>query len=113
MSDREGLLPNELEDQTWMIYANVYSICFEKVARNPVNICYRQLGLEKHQLDRKSKSHKMLPKCKLKQRSSTNNKNWMTAKVYKNYNLRWRERNKFLIKEGFNYFGPLINHVQV
>lgn len=42
----KGVLPIQLQRQTWMIYAKVYTICFENIAKHLVDICWEQLGLQ-------------------------------------------------------------------
>jgi len=93
-----------------MKYAEVYSICFEKVARNRVDICYRQLELMQQELN----SFEKINVTGSQKRKSSKGKNWMdTNPFYKVCNERWRKRNEFLIKKGFSYPGPLINYMQV
>ncbi|CAJ2636746.1 unnamed protein product [Trifolium pratense] len=108
---RDGCgLPNELEHQTWMVYAKVYSICFENIAKHPVDVCWRQLGLEKEEV---RTDLTKLKDVKLQKRGPKKDKDWRSTKCYKPYNDRWVERNMFLIKEGFSYDGQLVNYEQV
>jgi hypothetical protein len=110
-ADREGLLPNRLEHQIWMVYAKVYSICFENIAKHPVDICWKQLGLQPEQLKSGLAKFKNV---KLQQRGPKKDKDWRFANnFYKHCNERWAERNMFLIKEGLSYNEPLMNYEQV
>jgi len=96
-SDHEGLLSHKYDNQTWMIHADMYSICFQNVAKNPVNICYKQLGLE--QQDLKS-LREMTNELKTHKTNKSKDKNWRnTEQFFTEYNVRWRKRNEFLIKK--------------
>lgn len=89
-----------------MIYAYVPCICFEAIAINRPDLCYKQLGLEKTDL------HKLhgLARMKLKQQSKFKGKNWKKCnKTYMNANRMWTERNQRLVQKDFQFEGRLIN----
>ncbi|KAI5413722.1 hypothetical protein KIW84_058037, partial [Lathyrus oleraceus] len=109
-ADLKGLLPDQFHHQTWMVYAKVYSICFEHIARHPVNICWKQLGLQQEHL-KKGLGKFRIPN--LQQRGPAKNKDWRNAnKFYEHCNNRWAKRNEFLIKQGLFYDGLLLNYEQ-
>jgi hypothetical protein len=109
--DLEGALPVPLQHQFWMVYAKVYTICFENIAKHPVDICWQQLGLQQEEVKRDIADFEPI---KLKQRRQKKNKDWRNAtKFYTHCNMRWENRNMFLIKEGLYFNEPVNNHVQV
>lgn len=109
--DRLDPLPDQsLISQTWMIYANVSCICFEKIAINRADICFQQLALEE-------KPGLEIPKNRqrgrLRQRKSSNkDKNWRNIKGhYWACNDWWSKRNLWIVKSGLPDAGQqLLNY---
>lgn len=61
-----------------MKYAEVFSICFEKVARNRVDICHRQLELTHEELNFFEK----IDITGIQKRKSSKEKNWMNTNPF-------------------------------
>ncbi|EFH60169.1 hypothetical protein ARALYDRAFT_899782 [Arabidopsis lyrata subsp. lyrata] len=62
-----GELSDEFKDQLSMIYLRVPCICFNAVAYNRPDKCFRQLGLKKSELQRLSRSRSKHTKVKFSQ----------------------------------------------
>ncbi|CAI8591252.1 unnamed protein product [Vicia faba] len=110
---RDGLeaeLADQFKSQSWIVYAKVYTICFENIAKHPVHTCYKQLGLE---LGNLKKCDDFRKKMILQERGPGKDKNWRDFNLfYTHCNTRWAKRNMHLIKKNFQMFGPLVNYLQ-
>ncbi|CAL5209082.1 unnamed protein product [Lathyrus oleraceus] len=111
---RDGLeveLPDQFKRQSWMVYAKVYTICFNNIAKHPVHICWKQLGLERGHV---RKSFGNFKRINLQERGPEKDKDWRKFNpFYTNCNTRWTKRNMFLIKKDVIAHEPLVNYVQV
>ncbi|XP_050892709.1 protein MAIN-LIKE 2 isoform X2 [Lathyrus oleraceus] len=110
---RDGLeveLPDQFKRQSWMVYAKVYTICFNNIAKHPVHICWKQLGLERGHV---RKSFGNFKRINLQERGPEKDKDWRKFNpFYTNCNTRWTKRNMFLIKKDVIAHEPLVNYVQ-
>lgn len=111
---RDGLeaeLLDQFQYQSWMVYAKVYTICFGNIAKHPVHICWKQLGLKPEHVKKRIVDFREI---KLKERDPEKDKNWRNFnKFYTHCNTRWAERNMFLIKKDLFVNVPLMNYAQI
>ncbi|KAL5052967.1 hypothetical protein RYX36_033649 [Vicia faba] len=110
---RDGLeveLDDQFKRQSWMVYAKVYTICFNNIAKHPVHICWKQLGLEPGHVRKRFGNFKRI---NLQERGPGKDKDWRKFNPFYTYcNTRWEKRNTFLIKKDVIAHEPLVNYVQ-
>ncbi|CAL9242233.1 unnamed protein product [Arabidopsis halleri] len=92
-----GELSDEFKDQLSMIYLRVPCICFNAVAYNRPDKCFRQLGLKKSELQRLSRSRSKHTKVKFSQHKG---QDWRAVRpFYRKVNEEWDNRHNYSVRK--------------
>ncbi|KAG7558647.1 Aminotransferase-like plant mobile domain [Arabidopsis thaliana x Arabidopsis arenosa] len=92
-----GELSDEFKDQLSMIYLRVPCICFNVVAYNRPDKCFRQLGLKKSELQRLSRSRSKHTKVKFSQHKG---QDWRAVRpFYRKVNEEWDNHHNYSVRK--------------
>ncbi|CAE6229087.1 unnamed protein product [Arabidopsis arenosa] len=93
----QNMKRDEFKDQLSMIYLRVPCICFNAVAYNRPDKCFRQLRLKKSELQRLSRSRSKHTKVKFSQQKG---QDWRAVRpFYRKVNEEWDNRHNYSVRK--------------